>query len=159
MPHTVFLSFDLPTALVPLRDAFAAEACVLRADSIRKVDEVRARVEPHLRTCGWSVGEGARSRGGIAIKRDHGPAIRADALNLGVGAALWIETGRSWTNNGFLEHLVEAASCPQIDHLALAVRTVYDGSAAYEKIADYLQPVLDSGRLGLPFESILLLGF
>lgn len=159
MPHTVFISFDLPAALVPVRDAFAAEASVLSAESIRKVEEVRAGVEPHLRRAGWAVGEGARSRTGVAIKRAHGPAIRADAVNLDASAALWIETGRSWTNNGFLEHLVEAASCTQIEHLALAVRTNYDGSAAYQKIVDYLRPVLDSGRLGLPFESILVLGF
>lgn len=159
MPDTVFLSPVLPVALVPVREAFTAKASELGAESIRKVEEVRSRVEPRLRESGWSVGQGARSRGGIALTRDHGEPVRADAVNRDAAAALWIETGRSWTNNGYLEHLIEAASCSQVEHLALAVRAMYDGSAAYGKIVDYLDPVLRSGRVGLPFKSILLVGF
>jgi hypothetical protein len=159
MPHTTFLSSSLPSELEPVRDAFLAEASILSSDSIRKVEEVRARIEPHLRRAGWSVGEGARSRGGIALARSQGPAVRADAVNAITGAALWIETGRSWTNNGFLEHLIEAVPCLGVDHLALAIRTVYDGSAAYSKAVEFLGPVIDSGRLGLPYESVLLIGF
>ena len=117
----MYSTATVPAALKPGLDAFQSDESFLSAESIRRVEEVRGRVEPHLRPAGWVVGERSRSRGGVSIKRSQGSAMRADAVHAGAHAALWIATGRSWTNNGYLEHLIEAVPCEGIDHLALAV--------------------------------------
>lgn len=159
MPHKTYLAASVPEPLTPVVQAFESSRAALSADHVRKVEEVRAVVEPALVAMGWVVGNGPRSRGGVAISRSHGAPVRADAVHRAHRAALWIETGRSWTNNGFLEHLIEATPCEQVDHIALAVRAIYDGAPAYDKVITYLDPVMASSRLGLPFRSVLVLGF
>lgn len=115
-------------------------------------------VAPHLRPRGWVLAKGARQRHGLAIAAVAGPPIRADGVHRQEHAALWVETGRSWTNNGYLEHLVRPSACPTIELVAIALREIYSGPA-YEKSVNAIDQLLSSGRLGLPYRSVVIIGY
>lgn len=158
MPHRCFLSDDLPPALNNVVRAFAHEAARLRSQEVRQVPQVLEIVEPHLRPQGWVLAQGARQKHGLSIAAVAGPPINADGVHRQERAALWVETGRSWTNNGYLEHLVRPSACPTVDHVAIALREIYTGPA-YAKSVNAIDQLLSSGRLGLPYHSVVIIGF
>ncbi|HEY9566114.1 MAG TPA: hypothetical protein VIR30_20315 [Nocardioides sp.] len=45
-----------------------------------------------------------------------------------------------------------------MDHVVIAVREVYNGPA-YSRIIDAMEQLLGFGRLGLPYRSLLVIGF
>jgi hypothetical protein len=159
MAHRVYLADAMPSVLAPVVEAFGQESGRLAHDDVRRVTEVRAQVAPHLKAYGWVVAEGGRREFGIPIATDSAQVVRADAAHRDHRAALWIETGRSWTNNGFLEHLVEAIPCPDVMHLCIAVRTLYNGQAAFEKVVRFLDPVMATDRVDFPFRSLVVIGY
>lgn len=158
MPHRSFISTEVVPALRSVVEAFEREASRLRSAQVRQVPEVLDIVEPHLRPHGWVLAQGARHKHGIPIAAVSGPPIKADGVHREAAAALWVETGRSWTNNGYLEHLVRPSACPNVEHVAIALREIYTGPA-YEKSVNAIDQLVSSGRLGLPYQSVVVIGF
>src|SRR3546814_3901475 len=119
MPHRLFLAEPAATELAAMLSAFRAESARLRSDEIRQVPEVLDLLRAHLEESGWALSTGARRKHGLPLKAVTGPAILADGLHRSGRAALWVETGRSWTNNGYLEHLVRPTACQDVDHVVI----------------------------------------
>src|SRR3546814_14553811 len=107
--------------------AFRAESARLRSDEIRQVPEVLDLLRAHLEESGWALSTGARRKHGLPLKAVTGPAILADGLHRSGRAALWVETGRSWTNNGYLEHLLRPTACQDVDLVVIRSEKRRDG--------------------------------
>ena len=158
MRHRTFLADGDPMELAPVLSALRQQSSALASSEPRGVEEVRDQLRPHLVDAGWTVAEGSRDIGGVVLPASVGLPVRADAASLAARAALFVETGGSWTANGFLEHLMRATVCPDVEHLAVAVGTDDDGRPAYDKVIGFLDPVLGSGRVSLPYRSVLIAG-
>src|SRR5688572_24514273 len=87
--------------------AFADNAFNLRNEAVRRVPQVLDVIRDPLGLAGWRVARGSRASHGIPIQTAPSGRVRADGAHRSGRAALWIETGRSWTNNAFLLHIVE----------------------------------------------------
>jgi hypothetical protein len=110
------------------------------------------------RSAGWSCSAGKRSTSGISLQSSSGRRIVADAWHPS-GTALWVETGRSWTNFAFLQHAVEAALGPDVNEVAIAIRHRWKGQSTFDRCAEFLDDVLSSERLRFPYRSLALIGF
>src|SRR5688500_8805401 len=120
MQHRLFLTNSVHETTADALRTFDEESGRLSASGIARVDEVVDIVRPRLSSLGWRLSSGARSRGGLPL-RHPGGSVLCDGYHDESQAALWVETGRSWTNFGFLQHAVEAALCPKVEHVVLAV--------------------------------------
>lgn len=138
--------------------AFQMYASVLADDGLRKVPEVLAVVRSDLLAAGWVCADGPRHLHGVPLPGGTSHQIRADGWHPD-GVALWVETGRSWTNFAFLQHAVEAAVVASVHEAVICVRTSYDGQPAFDRSAAFLEMVFDSGRLPMPYEALTLIGF
>jgi hypothetical protein len=154
-----WLDAELPIASKDLLAVFQDRSRMLLGSDIRTVEDVRSVVAGELRHRGWTMADGPRGRGGIVLASVDGFVIRADGFHRDASVGLWIETGRSWTNNGFLEHVVEAAVCPEVKGVVLAVRENYGSQPAFAKCSAFINAVLKSNRLPLPYSSLLLIGY
>lgn len=159
MGHRFWLTEQLDPELEAVADSFTSCAAVLDGAEVRTVEAVREIVAPALRDRGWTVACGRRSQGGIAIAAVRGPSVRADAFHAALGAGLWIETGRGWTNNAFLHHAVLASVSDAIQHVIVALRSVYEGTPAFDHAVEVLDQVIGVGRIRLPYRSLTLIGF
>lgn len=139
--------------------SFAHHADRLGEDEVRRVPEVLDVIRANLAPFGWKLALGPRSSAGIPVQVAPTGRLRVDGFHSGAGAALWVETGRSWTNNAFLLHMVEAAMCPGIEHVVIAVRHTYNGQSAFDRCVEFAEMLVRSGRLELPYSSLLMIGF
>lgn len=155
----LFLADQVSEELDVVVDVFGAHAKKLASDEVRRVPEVLGVVRSDLVEAGWRIAKGSRASTGVPIQRDPSGRVRADGYHAEGGVALWAETGRSWTNNAFLQHIVEAALCPSIEHVVVAVRRNYEGQPSFDRCAEFVDAMVDSGRLQLPYQSLLLIGF
>lgn len=153
----------LGTAVVPevevVELSFAHRAHLLGEDEVRRVPEVLDVIRGNLPPFGWKLALGPRSSAGIPVQVAPTGRLRVDGFHSGAGAALWVETGRSWTNNAFLLHMVEAAMCPGIEHVVIAVRHTYNGQPAFDRCVEFAETLIESRRLELPYSSLLMIGF
>jgi hypothetical protein len=154
-----FLNQRLPPVLEHVGSVFSGHRATLASSWVRRVPEVVDIVRPDLQAAEWRLSQGQRSTAGIAIPRAPAGRIRAEGYQPHERAVLWVETGRSWTNNAFLAHAIEAAMCPSLMHVAIAVRHTYNDQPAFDRCAEFLEAMFESGRLEMPYESLLLIGF
>ena len=153
-----FGSEAVPPAAVGVITAFHRRQMALAVPDIRRVTEVLDMVRGDLVIDGWEVAAGARREHGVPLTATPGVEISADGWHPS-GAALWIETGRTWTNNAFLVHAIEAAMVPSLGTAVLAVREVYSGTETFERCAGFLGAMWRSERFHMPYESLILIGF
>lgn len=150
---------DVSPSLDHVVRTFEEHASVLAGDHLRTVPAVLHVVRHDLRTAGFVVADGRRSTGGVPVAIAPEGTVNVDALHRDHGVAVWVETGRSWTNNAFLEHAVLAACAPAIDEVVIAVRNTYSGQPAYSKCRAFLDTVLRSERLTFPYRALTLIGY
>jgi hypothetical protein len=83
-----------------------------------------------------------------------------DAFQEKTGTVLEVEAGRAVTNNQFLKDLFEACMMYNTKYLAIAVRQKYrKNQKDFEKVITFFDTLYASGRLNLPLEGILIIGY
>ena len=112
------------------------------------LDVVRA----DLVAAGWLVAAGGRKATGVVVGSAPLTCV-ADGSHRD-GAVFWVETGRGWTNNAFLLHVIEASLAPGISDVVMAIL-----ERDLEKCAEFLGALATSDRLRLPLRSLVLIGF
>ena len=144
-------------------DAIDSPAHLLRSDDVLQV------VQSDLLSLGFSVETGKSS-----ARRVHVPvlfgrngriehAFAADAWNRQTATVVEIEAGRAVANYQFLKDLFEACMMHDVEYLVIAVRNIYGGggveSRDFEKVATFFDTLYASGRLRLPLDGVLIIGY
>jgi hypothetical protein len=130
-----------------------------------KSDEVLKHVAPRLRELGFRVEASKAAVDKIAVPVFFGregrieKSFHADAFHAGEGFVLEVEAGRAVSNNQFLKDLFQASMMHDARYLAIAVRTVYRGSPDFETVVRFFETLYASGRLRLPLEGVLVIGY
>ena len=136
-------------------------------------DKVLQVLEPQLTTMGFEVETGKKRAekvrrpvlfGENGIER---VAYEVDGYHGDFGIVLEIEAGRGARGNATYRDLVRTSLIVGARYLALGVMLEYhhnSGGAAtvvesYRETKNQLDAIFASGRLGLPFEGILLIGY
>jgi hypothetical protein len=159
-----------------LSGVFTHSRSVIDRSSIQglKSDGVLAAIRPGLEAIGYQVERGKSAKDKIerpVLFGDQGaPRVRydVDAWLADPGVVLEVEAGRAMGGgNAFYRDLVRSALIINARYLAIAVMVSYransgitaGGTPDYEYASNQLTAIYASGRLHLPFEGILLIGY
>jgi hypothetical protein len=156
-------SRQCPTFLVAVATLFT-----LREESITsnlhklRSNDVLAVLEPGLIELGYLV-EGMSGKLKVPVlfgANGHvEKGFEADAVNYDTGTVIEVEAGRAYVNNQFLKDLFQACMMPMIKHLVIAVRNDYRGADDYSNVLKFIDTLYASGRLDLPLEGLLVIGY
>jgi len=83
----------------------------------------------------------------------------ADGYNEDKKIVIEIEAGRAVSNYQFLKDLFQACVMSDVEYLVIAVRNVYRNNPDFEKIITFFDTLYASGRLVLPLNGILIIGY
>jgi len=83
----------------------------------------------------------------------------ADALSADGRLVIEIEAGRATENNQYLKDIFQACMMFGVEYLVLAVREVYRTHHDFDLIYTFLETLYISGRVNLPLQGILLIGY
>jgi len=83
----------------------------------------------------------------------------ADALSADGRIVVEIEAGRATENNQYMKDIFQACMMYGVEYLVLAVRNVYRTHYDFELVYTFLETLYISGRVQLPLEGILLIGY
>jgi hypothetical protein len=151
-------------SIVALFEEFA-EGIDSRTTVSQHSDTVMARLRPGLERLGFRVEKGKSAEGKIVVPVLFGrkgkvlKCFNADAHAVTAGWVLEVEAGRAVDNNQFLKDIFQACMMHDVLHLAIAVRNTYRSSDDFAKVESFLETLYVSGRLQLPLNGILLIGY
>ena len=134
-------------------------------------DGLVAEVRESLVHLGWDVEAGKQ-----ATQKIHRPVLfgdnghvrvkqEIDGWHPGLRIVMEMESGRGWMGNAVYRDLVRASLIADADFLVIGVRQHYEYGSRdtarndFEATRDLLDSVYASGRLGLPFKGILVVGW
>jgi hypothetical protein len=83
----------------------------------------------------------------------------ADAYNEEFKTVIEVEAGRAVTNYQFLKDLFQACMMHNVDYLIIAVRNNYRGNPDFQNVITFFDTLYSSGRLALPLQGILIIGY
>ncbi len=86
-------------------------------------------------------------------------SFEADAWNRTTKTVLEVEAGRAVTNYQFLKDLFQACMMQDVNYLVVAVRNIYRTSRDFDKVRMFFDTLYASGRLQLPLQGILVVGY
>jgi hypothetical protein len=83
----------------------------------------------------------------------------ADGYNAATKTVIEVEAGRAVTNYQFLKDLFQACMMYEVDYLVIAVRKDYRGNPDFQNVITFFDTLYASGRLQLPLNGILIIGY
>jgi hypothetical protein len=83
----------------------------------------------------------------------------ADGYNSETKTVIEVEAGRAVTNYQFLKDLFQACMMYEVDYLVIAVRKDYRGNPDFQSVITFFDTLYSSGRLTLPLDGILIVGY
>jgi hypothetical protein len=83
----------------------------------------------------------------------------ADGYNTVTKTIIEVEAGRAVTNYQFLKDLFQACMMYEVDYLVIAVRKDYRGKPDFQNVITFFDTLYASGRLQLPLQGILIIGY
>lgn len=130
-----------------------------------KSNEVLGFLREGLKELQFEVEKGPKIRDSVAVpvlfgrRGVIGKSFKADAFHRSEGAVLEVEAGRAVDNNQFLKDLFQACMMADTKFLVIAVRLLYRGSQDFKTVLAFFDTLYASGRLQLPLEGILIIGY
>jgi hypothetical protein len=128
-------------------------------------DQVLKILRPHLEAINFVV-ETGKSRDEkikvpvlFSLNNRIDKYFDADAVSADGRIVLEVEAGRAYVNNQFLKDIFQACMMPTAQYLILSVRNNYRGNDDFTKIFQFLETLYINGRLKLPLEGIVLIGY
>lgn len=126
-----------------------------------------------LEDLGFEVEKGKTAKGKLERPVLFGPEgslvkkYEIDAFNSEHGIALEVERGRAIQGNALYRDMVQASLMVDTNYLVVAVPLEYRSKSGgkelkektYEKAQAVVEAVYSSGRLQLPFEGLLIIGY
>lgn len=130
-----------------------------------KSNEVLEIINKDLENIGYKVEKGKQKEDIIEVPVLFGlngkmeKSFQADGLNSETKTVIEVEAGRAVTNYQFLKDLFEACIMFDVNYLVIAVRNIYRKSQDFQKVITFFDTLYASGRLKLPLEGILVIGY
>ncbi|MEX0598630.1 MAG: hypothetical protein WD512_19260 [Candidatus Paceibacterota bacterium] len=128
-------------------------------------NEVLEKVAPQLELIGYNVEKSKKSNDKIKVPVLFGPNGKlekyfdADGYNEITKTVIEVEAGRAVTNYQFLKDLFQACMMYEVDFLVIAVRKTYSKNQDFKTVITFFDTLYASGRLRLPLEGILIIGY
>lgn len=128
-------------------------------------NEVLAFVAEGLESLGYKVEKGKKETEKILVPVLYGvngkleQRFDADAYNENERIVIEVEAGRAVVNYQFLKDLFEACVMDNVEYLVIAVRNIYRRSNDFHKVMTFFDTLYASGRLKLPLQGILIIGY
>jgi len=83
----------------------------------------------------------------------------ADGISEDFTIVLEVEAGRAYRNNQFLKDIFQARMMPSVEYLIITVRNTYAGTDDFQSVFAFIETLYVNGRLKLPLEGIVLIGY
>ena len=128
-------------------------------------NEVLEKVALSLEKINYKVEKSKKSNDKIKVPVLFGPNGRlekyfdADGYNEKSKTVIEVEAGRGVTNYQFLKDLFQACMMYEVDFLVIAVRRTYLKNQDFKTVITFFDTLYASGRLRLPLEGILIIGY
>lgn len=128
-------------------------------------NEVLEKVAPQLELIGYKVEKSKKTNDKIKVPVLFGPNGKlekyfdADGYNEITKTVIEVEAGRAVTNYQFLKDLFQACMMYEVDYLVIAVRKTYSKNHDFKTVITFFDTLYASGRLRLPLEGILIIGY
>ena len=128
-------------------------------------DEVLAKVRPELEKICFVVEKSKKKPDLISVPVLFGvngkieKSFDADAYYADAKYVIEVEAGRAVTNYQFLKDFFEACTMSDVDKLCIAVRNEYRESNDFAKVCTFFDSLYASGRLGIPLDGLLIIGY
>ena len=128
-------------------------------------NEVLEKVALDLEKINYIVEKSKKSNDKIKVPVLFGPNGRlekyfdADGYNEKSKTVIEVEAGRGVTNYQFLKDLFQACMMYEVDFLVIAVRRTYLKNQDFKTVITFFDTLYASGRLRLPLEGILIIGY
>ncbi len=156
----------LPNTLKDVISCFERKVDEINSHSkVLKSDEVLSKLCPELQSLGFRVETGKTAESKINVPVLFGKnnnidkCFNADAISSDGTIVIEIEAGRATENNQFLKDIFQACMMFNVEYLVLAVRNEYRSHYDFDRIYMFLETLYISGRIKLPLEGILLIGY
>lgn len=128
-------------------------------------DKVLDALRKDLVKIGFKVETSKKEEGRIKVPVLFGlngkleKSFQADGIHEETGTVIEIEAGRGVTNYQFLKDIFQACMMHNVNYLVIAVRKIYRKNRNFDTVLRFLDTLYASGRLELPLEGILLVGY
>ena len=128
-------------------------------------NEILEKLREPLEAIGFKVETGKKKKEKITIPvlfgRNGKPVkwFDVDAFHEETKTVLEVEAGRGVMNNQFLKDFFEACVMVDVEYLILAIRNDYKERKDFETVATFFDTTYASGRLKIPLEGILVIGY
>ena len=130
-----------------------------------KSDEVLQILRPRLENIEFTIEKG-KARGQkirvpvlFGVNNSVDQSFEADGLSNDGRIVLEVEAGRAVANFAFLKDIFQACMMHGVEFLILAVRNNYRNTDDFQKVYTFLETLYISGRLVLPLQGIILIGY
>lgn len=128
-------------------------------------DQVLSILEHDLCSIGFSVEKSKCKNDKIRVPVLYGlngkpeKSFDADAYSSEFGYVIEVEAGRAVVNYQFLKDFFEACVMCNVNNLCIAVRNKYKKSNDFEKVCLFFDTLYQSGRIGIPINGLLIIGY
>jgi len=158
---------NCPDELTPIIKTFEKHESAISSDNLERLksNEVLAKIGIDLETYGFKVEKSKSSDDKIKVPVLFGHNGRitlsfdADAYNPKTKVVLEVEAGRAVTNYQFLKDFFQACMMQDVNFFCVAVRNKYLKRNDFKQVIKFFDALFASGKLSVPFEGILILGY
>jgi hypothetical protein len=156
----------IPTHLKDVVEVFESSYEEINSDTFTyNSNTVLEKVANSLEILEYKVEKSKKSNDKIKVPVLFGPNGKlekyfdADGYNEKTKTVIEVEAGRGVTNYQFLKDLFQACMMYEVDYLVIAVRKNYRGNPDFQNVITFFDTLYASGRLRLPLEGILIIGY
>ena len=156
----------IPNHLKEVVDVFENNLEKINSDLFKySSNEVLEKVAGSLDKINYIVEKSKKSNDKIKVPVLFGPNGKlekyfdADGYNIKTKTVIEVEAGRAVTNYQFLKDLFQACMMYEVDFLVIAVRRTYLKNQDFKIVITFFDTLFASGRLRLPLEGILIIGY
>lgn len=157
---------EIPTHLKDIVDIFVLNQNVISSDEFTlNSNDVLEKISLNLLELNYQVEVSKKAIDKIKVPVLFGMNGRlekyfdADAYNEELKTVIEVEAGRAVTNYQFLKDLFQACMMHEVDFLVIAVRNTYRTNKDFQSVITFFETLYASGRLRLPLEGILIIGY
>jgi allophanate hydrolase subunit 1 len=147
-------------------DVFEKNELLISSDKFQKgSNEVLEKLRTDFEEIDYKVEKSKKSNDKIKVPVLFGPNGKlekyfdADGYNEITKTVIEVEAGRAVTNYQFLKDLFQACMMYEVDYLIIAVRKDYKGNPDFQNVITFFDTLYASGRLALPLNGILIIGY
>lgn len=150
---------EVVSCFVKHYDSICSPKHTLKSDQVLKV------VQDDLKQLGFNVEQSKASEDKIkvpilfSLNNKIDKSFDADAVSDDGRIVIEVEAGRAYANNQFLKDVFQACMMYGVEYLIIAVRNDYRGHQDFDAIFNFFETLYINGRLRLPLEGIVLIGY